>query len=235
MPKTTKVYTVMANDVEIGEEEQSYSNQVTPDNSADNQSNSSDSLNEIKNNKLSSHAKHKKSKKSVTLPMDASLPIDDIIPLQPQGNSSAPKKPKKSTLFKISHKRNKHGGSAIGTTLDPQDNINNNSSDYHLRCRKLSYTIKMDKPSFREKLKFWEKKEDKKLLDDVYCTFPQNQLCAIIGPSGAGKTTLLNVISGRTDMKLVKGKLTVHDEPINNRNRAGMRSLCGYKKNLELG
>ena len=208
----------MADEVEVHS-----TNQITPANSGDSQSNSSDSLQNIPSAIPTLHVKTR-AKKSVTLPTESSLPIDSSnqvdIPVHPLRSN-----PIKKAMSKINgHKRNKHGGSAVNNFPD-QDIA---SSDYHLRCRKLSYTIKMDKTTILDKLKFWQDGEEKKLLDDVYCTFPQNQLCAIIGPSGAGKTTLLNVICGRTDMKKVKGKLTVHDEPISNRNRQGMRSLCGY-------
>ena len=40
------------------------------------------------------------------------------------------------------------------------------------------------------------KGNERKVVDDVNCSFEGGQLSAILGPSGSGKTTLLSLMAG---------------------------------------
>ena len=56
--------------------------------------------------------------------------------------------------------------------------------------------------------------DERPILKDVTCTFPENSFTAIVGPSGSGKTTMCNLIARFYDVN--QGKITLGGEDLRN-------------------
>lgn len=44
----------------------------------------------------------------------------------------------------------------------------------------------------------WKSFDEKRVLRDISCRFPEGKTTCLMGPSGSGKTTLLNILAGLT-------------------------------------
>ena len=64
-----------------------------------------------------------------------------------------------------------------------------------------------------------EKREKRKIIDDISLSIPQKTTTAIVGPSGGGKSTLCNLIARFWDVdsgEVTLGGVNVKDYSMNN-------------------
>ena len=144
---------------------------------------------------------------------------------------------KNSKMASAAHRRNKSDGKLLLSADNKGENhiIVENLSLHLVQPNNLIKNLFSKTFSNKNHLKNSPIVE-KCLLENIYCKFPRNKLSCIMGPSGAGKTTLLNLISGRTSndphgkstCTKIRGTMKINNQPIVNKNRKGMRTLCGY-------
>lgn len=127
---------------------------------------------------------------------------------------------KKSLTKSRGHKKHKSDVSVLDRDTKDTNHVVVENLDYFCISRK--HTI----------FKFWDNSvNETQILEKAHCAFPRNKLSGIVGPSGAGKTTLLGLISGRvsnTSATKITGKIKINKEHLSNKNRRGMRQLCGF-------